>query len=552
LSEEEMSNTPETNDKLPDLISRLEVKMDKLRKGYAHYQTSALFLIIVVPILAVMFTALKSTDLSEIGNVVSMMFDSVSFLTALLSMLVLAFVVTVFYLKKPLDVYLLDFACFDAPEEHMVDHEKFMKVTREVGIFDEDSIVFQEKLLAKSAVGRTAFPPGISMKFPPQTALSDAMEEARLVMFTCVENVLKSTGLRAKDIDVLVVNCSLFCPTPSLSAMIVNHFKMRSNILAYSLGGMGCSAGLISVDLAKRMLDHHPKFRALVVSTENITQNWYKGNDKSMLVTNTLFREGGAAVILSNHPADRHLRKLRLLHVIRTHRGADDLNFGCVVQREDDRGTIGVSLSKDVMKVAGDALQDNITNLGTLVLPWSEQINFFTNLVARLILTRKLPNFLPKPLKQLIYLIGDFLLAYRDPKDSSLYANFCRMNRNVCSLPGSFSDEELSKLKEEKKAPVGKPYVPDFTKAFKHICVHAGGRAVLEAIEKNLKLPSSYLEASRHVLYNFGNTSSSSIWYEMRYHFRNSRIKKSDRVWQIAFGSGFKCNSAVWESLKSI
>lgn len=94
-----------------------------------------------------------------------------------------------------------------------------------------------------------------------------------------------------------------------------------------------------------------------------------------MLVTNTLFREGGAAILLSNHPADRKLAKFKLLHTVRTHKGADDENFNCVVQREDAAGIIGVSLSKDVMKVAGEALKTNITVLGPLVLPISEQIN---------------------------------------------------------------------------------------------------------------------------------------------------------------------------------
>ena len=41
---------------------------------------------------------------------------------------------------------------------------------------------------------------------------------------------------------MLVVNCSLFNPTPSLSAMIINKFKMRSNIISYNLSGMGCSS----------------------------------------------------------------------------------------------------------------------------------------------------------------------------------------------------------------------------------------------------------------------------------------------------------------------
>lgn len=38
------------------------------------------------------------------------------------------------------------------------------------------------------------------------------------------------TGLVASDIDIIVTTCSIFCPTPSLSSMVVNHFKMREDI----------------------------------------------------------------------------------------------------------------------------------------------------------------------------------------------------------------------------------------------------------------------------------------------------------------------------------
>lgn len=36
--------------------------------------------------------------------------------------------------------------------------------------------------------------------------------------------------------------------------MLVNRFKMRSDVLSYNLGGMGCSAGIISIGLAEKML----------------------------------------------------------------------------------------------------------------------------------------------------------------------------------------------------------------------------------------------------------------------------------------------------------
>lgn len=47
--------------------------------------------------------------------------------------------------------------------------------------------------------------------------------------------------------------CSLFNPTPSLSACIMNHFKMGSKTINYNLGGMGCSASLVAIDLAKQV-----------------------------------------------------------------------------------------------------------------------------------------------------------------------------------------------------------------------------------------------------------------------------------------------------------
>ena len=37
---------------------------------------------------------------------------------------------------------------------------------------------------------------------------------------------------------------------------------------------MGCSAGIIAVDAASRLLQLTPNKYALVVSTENMTQNW--------------------------------------------------------------------------------------------------------------------------------------------------------------------------------------------------------------------------------------------------------------------------------------
>jgi 3-ketoacyl-CoA synthase len=99
------------------------------------------------------------------------------------------------------------------------------------------------------------------------------------------------------------------------------------------------------------------------------------------------------------------------------------------------------------MGEAGRALKQNITTLGPLILPFSEQLIFFLNLVCRKVLQMKI-----------------------------------------------------------------KSYIPDFRLAVEHICIHTGGRAVIEEIEKQLKLTSKHVGPSKDTLFRYGNTSSSSIW----------------------------------------
>jgi 3-ketoacyl-CoA synthase len=43
-------------------------------------------------------------------------------------------------------------------------------------------------------------------------------------------------------------------------------------------------------------------------------------------------------------------------------------------------------------------------------------------------------------------------------------------------------------------------YQPDFKRGIDHFCVHAGGRGVIDGVEKNLKLSPAHVEASRYAL----------------------------------------------------
>ena len=57
-----------------------------------------------------------------------------------------------------------------------------------------------------------------------------------------------------------------------------------------------------------------------------------------------------------------------------------------------------------------------------------------------------------------------------------------------------------------------KAYVPKFSGAFEHVCIHTGGRGVIDEMETQLQLPADKMKPSRDTLYRYGNISSSSIW----------------------------------------
>ncbi|KAL4389421.1 hypothetical protein HN51_010303 [Arachis hypogaea] len=467
---------------LPDFLQSVNLKYVKL--GY-HYLITHLLTLCLIPLMSIIIIQASQMNPNDLHHLwLHLQYNLVS---VIICSAILVFGSTVYIMTRPRSIYLVDYSCYKPPSNLSVKFTQFMEHSKLTGDFSDDSLDFQRKILERSGLGEETYVPEAMHHIPPTPSMAAAREEAENVMFGALDNLFANTKIKPKDIGVLVVNCSLFNPTPSLSAMIVNKYKLRGNIRSFNLGGMGCSAGVIAIDLAKDMLQVHRNTYAVVVSTENITQNWYFGNKKSMLIPNCLFRVGGSAVLLSNKGSDKRRAKYKLVHVVRTHKGADDKAFRCVYQEQDDDGKTGVSLSKDLMAIAGGALKTNITTLGPLVLPISEQLLFFATLVVKKLLNAKV-----------------------------------------------------------------KPYIPDFKLAFDHFCIHAGGRAVIDELEKNLQLLPMHVEASRMTLHRFGNTSSSSIWYELAYTEAKGRMRKGNRVWQIAFGSGFKCNSAVWQALRHV
>ncbi|KAL4572006.1 hypothetical protein LXL04_018774 [Taraxacum kok-saghyz] len=431
------------------------------------------------------------TNIMNLKNLIYPLLNSnthIMFLALLISCLIL---LCFFITKKPsCKVYLLDFACFKPPNSQKCTKEMVIKRAIDTGYFSEKTLDFMRKTLERCGIGDSTYLAeiffGESQKYTP--SMKDSRKEVEMAIFGSIDMLLAKTCVRSEDIGILIVNCCIYNTNPSLSSMIVNRYTLRDDVVSYNLVGMGCSAGLLAIGLAKQLLQVHQNTYALIVSTESITENCYIGQDPSKFIINCLFRVGGAAMLLSNRPSDHRNSKYRLLHTVQNNTSRSDRSYNCIFQEEDNVGTIGVTITKDLITSAIATIEGNLTTLGHLILPITEKFLYLVNYIAR--------NLLP---------------GYKIH-----------------------------------------PYVPNYSKAVDHFLPHVGGRPVLDELQKTLQFSDAVMEASRMTLYRYGNTSSSSIWYELAYVEAKGRVKKGDRIWQMAFGSGFKCSSVIWRAMKTV
>lgn len=116
-------------------------------------------------------------------------------------------------------------------------------------------------------------------------------------------------------------------------------------------------------------------------------------------------------------------------------------------------------------------------------------------------------------------------------------------------------------------------YIPDFRQAFDHFCLHAGGRAVVQGLSKQLGLSPTQMAPSANTLHwcasrrcaaewqpsllllllgcpllvgsmpsrpaatrpcrRYGNTSSSTVWYSFGFVESVQGVRRGDVVWQV-------------------
>ncbi|KAL8210671.1 hypothetical protein R6Q57_005108 [Mikania cordata] len=388
--------------------------------------------------------------------------------------------------KRNQSCYILHYECFKPPDDRKVSTDFSGEMVKRCNLALEE-YRFLLKAIVSSGIGEETYGPrNFFSERGTDSTLSDSQFEMDEFFTETLDKLFSKSKVSPQDIDILVVNVSVLTLVPSLTSRIINRYKMREDVQSFNITGMGCSASLIAINLVQNMFKTHRNKFALVLTSEAIAPNWYNGNERSMILTNCLFRCGGCSVLLTNKPALRKQAKFELKCLVRTHLGASDEAHTCCKQQEDDKGNIGFFLGKNLPKTATRALTENLRGIAPKILPLTTIVRYV-------------------------------LLA------------------NMKKLGSKYLHIGVKKVSLNFKLGVD------------HFCLHPGGKAVIEGVQRSLGLTDDDMEPSRMTLHRFGNTSASSLWYVLGYMEAKKRLKKGDRVLMIGFGSGFKCNSCVWE-----
>jgi len=128
------------------------------------------------------------------------------------------------------------------------------------------------------------------------------LESAVALLERAAAGCLATVGLRAQDVDAIVVVSTSGIATPSLDTILLNRLGLRSDVKRLPIFGFGCAGGVLGLSRAADFarLDPDANILFLVVELCSLT---FRGNDKTAanFISTALFADGAAAALVSGH-----------------------------------------------------------------------------------------------------------------------------------------------------------------------------------------------------------------------------------------------------------
>ena len=152
----------------------------------------------------------------------------------------------------------------------------------------------------------------ISVEAPENlVALKDEDPDSRVDRFThwavklsaaAIQEALRRQNLSVDEVTTLIVNTCTGYLCPGIATYLIEELGFSSHIKAYDLVGSGCAGAIPNIQLAEQVLQNNPEEIVVCVSVEICSAIYQMGNDLSLIVSNAIFGDGAAAVVLWNRP----------------------------------------------------------------------------------------------------------------------------------------------------------------------------------------------------------------------------------------------------------
>jgi len=138
----------------------------------------------------------------------------------------------------------------------------------------------------------------------PATLHARFLANAPALATGAARRALTDAGLRANDIDGVIVSTCTGYLCPGLSSYVSEGLGLRPDVQALDLVGQGCGAALPNLRTADALLASGRCTRVLSICVEVCSAAMYLDNDPGVLISACLFGDGAGAAVLSAQPHD--------------------------------------------------------------------------------------------------------------------------------------------------------------------------------------------------------------------------------------------------------
>jgi alkylresorcinol/alkylpyrone synthase len=208
------------------------------------------------------------------------------------------------------DVRILSLATANPPLR-VPQEETFQVYTELLHLSDKARDLLERVFIANKSIGYRYF---------GMDAMTDILKNSqdeliaryrRFALDVCVEasrEALAQAGLTPEDVDGIVVNSCTGYLCPGLTSYIAEALPLKENVWPFDLQGMGCGGAVPNLETAYNYLQAHPDSNVLAIAVEICSATIYFDEAPDILISNALFGDGAAAVVLTNRPGRGGIR----------------------------------------------------------------------------------------------------------------------------------------------------------------------------------------------------------------------------------------------------